>query len=297
MSWPLVGVVVPVYNDWDGLQRCLIALAHQSYPAALIRVRVVDNGSTDWPVRPVFPLVVEVIRHNVPGSYGARNRAALDWSVDVLAFTDADCCPEPQWLVCGVKALCDPMSRHPQAMSVVAGRIVLDANNDDALKPAEQLDQLLGFDQERTVRRAGFAVTANLFVTQCSFEALGGFRSDTLSGGDRDFCQRARAHGLTLHYCAGAVVRHPCRDWSGLLTKQRRILGGRLALVGAHPLARLTVLVLSVRPLFSESLRVLRNTHLPIPRKVKIICLVFRLRWEVFLEWFRLQQPGQRALR
>ena len=90
---PVVGVVVPVYNDWHRLQLCLEALACHRYPRDRLQVRVVDNGSTDWPSQPSFPLPLEVIVHRKPGSYGARNQAALDWSVDVLACTDADCHP------------------------------------------------------------------------------------------------------------------------------------------------------------------------------------------------------------
>ena len=33
MALPHVGIVVPVYNDWSGLQNCLSALADQTYPA------------------------------------------------------------------------------------------------------------------------------------------------------------------------------------------------------------------------------------------------------------------------
>ena len=83
---PSVGVVIPVYNDWQRLQRCLEALAAQNYPRERLHVRVVDNGSNDWPSQPSFPLPLEVIVHPHPGSYGARNRAALDWAVDVLGW-------------------------------------------------------------------------------------------------------------------------------------------------------------------------------------------------------------------
>ena len=298
MNQPLVGVVVPVYNDWPGLQRCLAALATQTYPAAALRVRVVDNGSSDWPERPTFPMPVELIRHAKPGSYGARNRAALGWAVDVLAFTDADCRPDPEWVERGVEALWQPQPGAKAALAgLVAGRIVLEPRDADAPTPAEQLDQILGFDQERTVRRAGFAVTANLFVPQPAFEALGGFRSHTRSGGDRDFCERARATSLPLRYGAKALVRHPCRDWPALLAKQRRIVGGRLALAGTQPLARLQVLALSLRPLVSESWRVLRRRELTILRKLQLLLLVFALRWAVLHEWLRLQQPDQSALR
>jgi len=297
MNRPLVGVVVPVYNDWQGLQLCLEALARQTYPAALLLVRVVDNGSSDWPDDPGFPGAVEVIREARPGSYGARNRAALGWGVDVLAFTDADCRPDPKWVERGVEALLRPWPKSADGGGLVAGRIILEPRSSETPTAAEQLDQILGFDQERTVRRGGFAVTANLFVPQSFFELMGGFNSHARSGGDRDFCERARAHGLTLRYCANALVHHPCREWQALQAKQKRIVGGRLALAGPLPQARLHVLLLSFRPLLSESWRVWRYAHLSLRRRLHLQVLVIRLRWVVFLEWLRLQRLGQMPLR
>ena len=288
-----VGVVIPVFNDWEGLQRCLRALAGQTYPSALVQVRVVDNGSSDWPAQPRFPLPVEVIRHDRPGSYGARNRAAAQWAVDMLAFTDADCEPALDWLDQAVAAV----FAEAASPRLVAGRIALQTASATHPSAGEQLDQILGFDQERTVRRAGFGVTANLFVAQSTFDALGGFRRHTRSGGDRDFCERARAQGHQLIYAPGALVHHPARPWPQLLAKQRRIVGGRLALAGPHPLARLQVLLLSLRPIVSESGRVIRRRQLGWPRRLQLLLLVLVLRFGVLLEWFRLQWPGQQALR
>lgn len=289
---PTVGVVIPVYNDWSGLQQCLQSLAAQSYPAGNFRVRVVDNGSSDWPAAAEFPLPVEVIRHSQPGSYGARNRAALDWSVEVLAFTDADCQPAPDWLEHGVLALASSGSA-----SVLAGRIKLEAQRPDQPSLSEQLDQILGFDQARTVRRAGYGATANLFVWQREFKALGGFRSQARSGGDRDFCRRARAAGLVLVYSPACVVCHPARDWLGLLHKQRRIVGGRLSLSTGGFISRLTILLLSLRPLLSESWRILRAPSIAPSRRLSLMAMVLILRCNVLLEWLRLQVPGREPLR
>lgn len=290
---PLVGVVIPVYNDWAGLQLCLQALTRQTYPQALVRVRVVDNGSHDWPQDPCFPLPVEVIRHAEPGSYGARNQAALRWCVDVLAFTDADCQPDPQWIAAGVKAL--RLGEEPTR--VVAGRIALEAQRPDHPSAGEQLDQILGFDQERTVRRAGFGVTANLFVPGALFERLAGFAARTHSGGDRDFCQRAQAAGARLVFQAESLVRHPARSWRELVLKQRRIVGGRLSLAMASPAARFRVLWLSLRPLISETLRVCRYPGLGVRRRLHLLALVWWIRGAVLLEWVRLQRRDQLAMR
>ena len=290
---PSVGVVIPVYNDWQRLQRCLEALAAQNYPRERLHVRVVDNGSNDWPSQPSFPLPLEVIVHPHPGSYGARNRAALDWAVDVLAFTDADCQPDPDWIKAGVKALqCSDRQRR-----LVAGRIVLESQAPGHPLAGEQLDQILGFDQARTVRRADFGVTANLFVAQVCFQELGGFHCRTHSGGDREFCHRAVAAGVVLLFEASAVVRHPAREWAELVHKQRRIVGGRLSMAGDQPLKRLRVLGLSMRPLISECVRVWRFEPLHWRRRCVLLSLVMRLRLAVFLEWLRLQRKGRDPLR
>jgi len=290
---PSVGVVIPVYNDWQRLQWCLEALACQRYPRERLQVRVVDNGSNDWPSQPSFPLPLEVIVHRHPGSYGARNRAALGWSVDVLAFTDADCQPDPDWIEAGVQAL----QWTDQPWRLVAGRIVLEPQTPGHPSGGEQLDQILGFDQARTVRRAGFGVTANLFVPQACFQELGGFHRRTHSGGDREFCHRAVAAGAVLLFEARAVVRHPARDWDELVRKQRRIVGGRLSIAGEQPLKRLQVLGLSMRPLISESVRVCRFQPLSWQRRLLLLSLVLRLRLAVLLEWLRLQRQGRDPLR
>jgi glycosyltransferase involved in cell wall biosynthesis len=288
-----VGVVIPVYDDWPGLQRCLAALACQTYPRELLRLRVVNNGSSDWPADPAFPLPVDVLHHRRPGSYGARNRAALGWAVDVLAFTDADCEPTPHWIEQGVRSL---VAADERAV-LSAGRIVLTAICAQAPTAAEQLDQILGFDQERTVRRAGFGVTANLFVPQAVFAELGGFHAHTRSGGDRDFCQRARLIGVPVVYAPSAEIRHPARDWQSLLLKQRRIVGGRLALAAGSPLGALQALFGSVRPVWSESWRVIRSSRFTLLRRCHLLVLVWILRGAVLLEWFRLMLPAQQALR
>jgi glycosyltransferase involved in cell wall biosynthesis len=288
-----VGVVIPVYDDWPGLQRCLAALACQTYPRELLRLRVVNNGSSDWPADPAFPLPVDVLHHRRPGSYGARNRAALGWAVDVLAFTDADCEPTPHWIEQGVRSL----MAISESSVLVAGRIVLTAKCELTPTAAEKLDQILGFDQERTVRRAGFAVTANLFVPNPVFVALGGFQAHTRSGGDRDFCERARSMGALLVYAPEALIEHPARDWKALLRKQRRIVGGRLALAGSHPYSRLLALMLLLRPLVSESWRVLRAAGLTSVQRLHLLFLVFLIRSTVLLEWLRLHLPSQDPLR
>ena len=56
------------------------------------------------------------------------------------------------------------------------------------------------------------AVTANVFVRQELFHALGGFDEELPSGGDADFAHRVVAGRGRLIYCPDAVVLHPTMD-------------------------------------------------------------------------------------
>jgi hypothetical protein len=105
------------------------------------------------------------------------------------------------------------------------------------------------------------------------------------------------AAGAQLLFDGNAVVRHPARDWSELVQKQRRIVGGRLSLAGDHPLLRLKVLAQSLRPLISETVRVVRYQSLDWRKRMLLISLVWRLRLAVFLEWLRLQRQDRIPLR
>src|SRR5690606_28349127 len=75
--------------------------------------------------------------------------------------------------------------------------------------------------------------SANLIVRKSVFDALNGFDETLLSGGDKDFGQRAWAEGYTFRYSPECVVKHPTRSrLSELEGKQRRLVGGE------HPSAQ-----------------------------------------------------------
>ncbi|MBK6281202.1 MAG: glycosyltransferase family 2 protein [Gammaproteobacteria bacterium] len=156
-------VIVPVYNDPDGIERCLDALAVQSWPADRFDVIVVDNGS-EPPLRieDRYPFAVHVVVCSKPGSYAARNVAAMRATGDVLAFTDADCVPHFNWLREGVQAL--------EAVSgtcLVGGDVVIVLPE---FPTAVALYQYIaGFQQKENVQRSGFAITANLFCFKQQF--------------------------------------------------------------------------------------------------------------------------------
>lgn len=221
----LVSVIVPVYNDVVGLKRCLTALADQTLARPRMEVLVVDNGgSTDLrEALQAFPGAV-LLREVTPGSYAARNRGIAESHGEVLAFTDSDCTPHRMWLENALMRL-DGGERDV----IVGGRIDVYAR--DPIHPtyAEQYDLALAFPQEFYVKTRGYTVTANLVTTRRVMDHAGPFDVGLLSGGDKEWCQRAVGQGFKLVYADDVVVSHPARASVGeLVDKRRRQVGGQL---------------------------------------------------------------------
>jgi len=97
MSLAEISVIVPVQND-PRLARCLDGLFSQTFERHRYEVLVVDNGPSDAMRRLSAAYPAEYLIEAAGGSYAARNRAIEKARGEIVAFTDADCSPPPQWL-------------------------------------------------------------------------------------------------------------------------------------------------------------------------------------------------------
>lgn len=243
---PTVSVIVPVHNGVDRLHTCLAALTEQDYPADRVEVLVVDNASTEDvssalpPGDPRFHVLHEPRR----GSYVARNTGAAMATGEVLAFTDADCIPRPDWLTSGVTTLLEE-----PAPDAVGGAInLVFRHGDRPHTPPEHYESLHGFEQQKYVERFSFAATANLFVRAATFRRVGAFNADLQSGGDLDWGTRLGRAGGRLVYAPATIIDHPSRPtWSELTHKSIRVAHGLADL--AADKGRRTVLARAYREL------------------------------------------------
>lgn len=207
MTAPEVTVVVPVRGDRGGLSACVAALLAQDHPS--YEVVLVDNG--DNASSPVLSGArrnprLRVVQEPQKGSYAARNAGVRAARGAVLAFTDADCLPRPDWLSRGTGRVVEaPLP------CFVGGRIRLFAADPDRPTAAELFELAEGFPQESYVTRQHFAATASMFVRHEDFDRVGAFDGRLQSGGDREWGVRATALGLLGTYAGDAVVDHPCR--------------------------------------------------------------------------------------
>jgi glycosyltransferase involved in cell wall biosynthesis len=94
---PFVSVIVCAYQAERTLQECLESLRRLRYPR--FEVIVVDDGSTDGTraIAERFP-EFRLISHENRGLSAARNDGIRAARGEVVAFTDADCAADPDWL-------------------------------------------------------------------------------------------------------------------------------------------------------------------------------------------------------
>ncbi len=232
---PLVSVIVPHFDDLERLSLCLDALAAQHGLARQPEIVVADNGSPqgEAALLAVIDGRARLVHAAERGAGPARNIGVAASNGTILAFTDADCIPDADWLTSGIRALA--------RADLVGGRMMVLVDHKGSKTPAEAFETVFAFDNASYVARKGFSVTANLFTRRDVFDAVGGFRIGMSE--DLDWCHRARLLGYRLAYAADAAVGHPARaDWHQLRRKWLRIQAETYALTRptmAHRMASL----------------------------------------------------------
>lgn len=208
-----VSVIVPARDAAATLGATLDAL-HRQEGVGEFELIVVDNGSRDDTASLAeLAGVVVVRRERGAGPGAARNAGVAVASGSILAFTDADCQPAPDWLACGLAALA--------GAGLVQGAVVPD--------PRAELGP---FDRTVAVSRpTGLYEAASLFVERAVFEGIGGFPPGLEPAGDAPFGEdalfgwAARRSGAQVGFCAAAVVRHAVtrRGVLGFLAERTRL--------------------------------------------------------------------------
>lgn len=95
----MISVIVPVFNTGSYLPRTVEALLGQDLPRDRYELIFVDNGSSDDSLEILrrFP-EIRFLHEPIQGSYAARNCGLREAQGDIIAFTDSDCFPVPEWL-------------------------------------------------------------------------------------------------------------------------------------------------------------------------------------------------------
>lgn len=214
-----------------GLLPRLVEALERQVGAPPFDVVLVDDGSPDatWEtierLKATSPVPVRGVR--MPGQSGpaaARNAGWRAAEHALIAFTDDDCVPQPQWLATLAEALA--------SVDIAQG----------CTRPDPAQEHLLGpFARTMDVQsETGYYQTCNVGYRRAVLEAVGGFDDDLRQAGeDIELATRAIAWGATTAFCDDAVVHHDVRP-SSLRAHLRGTLrwGGIVLAVRKQPALR-----------------------------------------------------------
>jgi GT2 family glycosyltransferase len=227
---PRVTVVVCVHNGGSVLSRALEALEGQTLEPGDYEVLVVDDGSRDdTAVAASRPSVALVRLDRNVGLAAARNVGVANAHGEIVAFTDADCEPDPAWL----ERLLEPFA--DRKVNGVSGSVVPAAVNTPARRYAKAREPLAPLPRRLlpgrgpSARLGGYlravagveralaggdelysVVGANMAFRRAFLECAGGFDPAFRFGGEEEeLCRRAHKElGAVFVYQPAARVRH-----------------------------------------------------------------------------------------
>ncbi|MFD9728279.1 glycosyltransferase [Streptomyces sp. NPDC059072] len=214
-------VVVPAHDEAARLADTLGALAAQRDRA--FTLLVVDNASADgtgaiareFAAGAPFPVeVIEEPEKGVGSAVDTGFRHAIDRGATMLARTDADCLPRPDWTRAARAALTD-------SPGLVCGRITARRDEHGPLGRAGfgvlvRLAALFGRLRPEHARRKGYKAPYrmhagnNMAITSELYLAVGGMPRRP-SPTDRLFLNAVRRHTDRISHCRAMVVENSTR--------------------------------------------------------------------------------------
>jgi glycosyltransferase involved in cell wall biosynthesis len=164
-----MSIVVPCYNEERHIRACVESLLAQDYPEDRFEILIVDNNSTDRSAEIVreYPRA-RLLREPIQGDFASRNRGLMESTGEVLAFTDADTAPDPDWLSNIAKTMADPK------LGIIVGKL--------RFGPGRALAMLEAYEEEKgsyvfstRTPEIYFGYTCNMVVRRSLFDRLGAF--------------------------------------------------------------------------------------------------------------------------
>jgi glycosyltransferase involved in cell wall biosynthesis len=196
-----VSVIIPVFNGAAHIQKCLDSLLIQETEP--LEIIVVDNGSTDETLSIASRYgKVRLIEEETPGASKARNKGAKEAKGSILAFIDADCQAEPDWIkeawhIMQKEKTVDGLVGFSKGINKNLWAFFFQRRYDDFINEIQDGDgRLLKID------------TKNCFLKRDVFQEIGGFDPSIGNSEDVDLGIRLHLGGYRIQYAASVGILH-----------------------------------------------------------------------------------------
>lgn len=213
-----ISVVIPTYQRPQLLMECIHALALQHFDREAFEVLVVSDGPdaatkkvvNSWKATGLLQLKYLSLQRK-GGPAAARNKGWKNAAAKIIAFTDDDCRPDPEWLN-------RIWMHHRKDEDLVAytGKVIVPMPDEPAITDHAYNTSHLA--------KAEF-ITANCACTKAALELTGGFDEQFTMAWreDSDLEFNLLKHNIPIRYLPVARVIHPVRKsaWGSSLADQR----------------------------------------------------------------------------
>jgi GT2 family glycosyltransferase len=225
LEWPRISVVVCSFNGQRTLRDCMEGLLELDYPN--YEVIVVNDGSTDATPIIASEYGFRLISTENRGLSNARNSGMEAATGEIVAYTDDDARPDPQWLKYLAWAF-----MHSDHVGIGGPNIAPPGDGPIAEcvanAPGGPLHVLV------TDTLAEHIPGCNMAFRKDALEAIQGFDPQYRAAGDDvDLCWRLQERGGTIGFHAGAMVWHHRRNSFRMYWKQQQGYGKAEALLEA----------------------------------------------------------------
>ncbi len=199
-----ISVVIPTKNEGHRIRQTLEALRVQTLQP--FEVVVVDARSRDGTVAVAESYGARVLYESYGTRAGGCQVGVEAARGDLVAFTDADCVPDPDWLQ-------KLAARMTDGVAGVGGRIVNHGESFWEQSIDAALDTLIGSANSvqgrpfTTSRSVPSISGCNSLYRRQELLDVGGFRTDLVTTEDTELNRRVRTRG-TLLYTPDAIVQH-----------------------------------------------------------------------------------------
>jgi len=203
-----ISVIIPVFNDPQGIKDTLSSLLNQNFEGEY-EILPVDNNSNDLTSKVIqryeekSNLIKGLQEIDIQSSYAARNKGIRKSEGDIICFLDAD-----MWV--NKDYLSKVYSYFEKQTDVdYIGCNVEIINNYETL--TGYFNEKNGFPVENYMNNKNFSPTCCLSLRKEIFEDIGYFNKNIISGGDKAFGKRVSNSQFKMKYVDYITVYHPAR--------------------------------------------------------------------------------------
>ena len=210
--YPLVSVIIPVYNGANTLGACLDSILDQQYPGDKIEIIIVDNDSTDntgevasqyqYHHRQIRFMYVRETRRGVSI---ARNTGIRNATGDILLFTDADCIADRGLILEHIYAH-QYFQKHDPAVKAIGGGVA--GENRNFWAACDDFSSWYLFHPNLPPRFFITHPTANLSIPRNITGTIDWFDESLHYAEDYVFCVSLIRKGYRVYFHPPAIVRH-----------------------------------------------------------------------------------------